>query len=77
LTDPKDGTGGGDIHWNFTKFFVDRQGKPVLRCEADTDPADPDFRAKLEQVLDGSYKKKESPAKDTSAPVDDDDDGGE
>jgi glutathione peroxidase len=78
LTDPKDGTGGGDIHWNFTKFLVNQQGQPVLRYEADSDPADPDFRAKLEQVLDGTFKKKESPAKDSSAPpTDDDDDQGE
>jgi glutathione peroxidase len=78
LIDPKDGTGGGDIHWNFTKFLVDRQGHPVLRCEADSDPADPEFRVKLEQVLDGTYKKKEPPAKDGSTPSsDDDDDRGE
>ena len=75
LTDPKDGTGGGDIHWNFTKFLVDRQGHPVLRCEADSDPADPEFRVKLEQILDGTYKKKDLPAKEGSAPSDDDDDG--
>jgi len=57
LTDPKDGAGGGDIHWNFTKFVVNREGKAVLRFEADSDPADPDFRVKIEQVLDGTFKK--------------------
>jgi len=78
LTDPKDGTGGGDIHWNFTKFLVDRQGQPVLRCEADSDPADPEFRATLEKVLDGTYKKKSASAKEGSTPPgDDDDDRGE
>jgi glutathione peroxidase len=77
LTDPKDGTGGGDIHWNFTKFVVNRKGEPVLRCEADSDPADPQFRALLEQILDGTYKKKASPAKDSNTPAEgDDDDGG-
>lgn len=77
LTDPKDGTSGGEIHWNYTKFLVDRQGKPVLRYEVDSDPSDPELRVQLEQVLDGTYKKKESPVKegDTSA-ADDDDDGG-
>jgi glutathione peroxidase len=74
LTDPKDGTGGGDIHWNFTKFLVDRQGHPVLRCEADSDPSDPEFRVKLEQVLDGTYKKKEPSGKEGSTPPGDDDD---
>jgi glutathione peroxidase len=57
LTDPKDGTGGGDLHWNFTKFIVNREGKAILRFEADSDPADPEFHVKIEQVLDGSYKK--------------------
>jgi len=57
LTDPKTGAGGGDIHWNFTKFVIDRQGKAVLRFEADSDPADPEFRATIEKVLDGTFKK--------------------
>jgi len=77
LTDPKEGTAGGDIHWNFTKFLIDREGKPVLRFEADSDPADPEFRVKLEQVLNGTYKKKEGGGKEDNAPSgDDDDDGG-
>lgn len=77
LTDPKDGTGGGEIHWNFTKFVVDRQGQPVLRFETDSDPADPEFRVKLEQVLEGTYKKKEKPGKPETPPSgeDEDDDG--
>jgi len=77
LTDAKDGAGGGDIHWNFTKFVVDRQGQPVLRMEADSDPADPEFRVKLEQVLNGTFKKKESGAKDSGKPAEDDDDSDE
>lgn len=77
LTDSKEGTGGGDIHWNFTKFLVDRQGQPVLRFEADSDPADPEFRVTLEQVLNGTFKKKDAPKKDSNpaAGGDDDDDG--
>jgi glutathione peroxidase len=77
LTDPKDGTGGGEIHWNFTKFVVDRQGQPVLRFEIDSDPADPEFRLQLEQVLDGTFKKKEKSGKpETPAAGDEDDDEG-
>jgi len=75
LTDPKEGAGGGDIHWNFTKFLVDREGKPILRFEADSDPADPDFRVTLEQVLNGTYKKKDPSPKDSGSAPDDDDDG--
>jgi glutathione peroxidase len=78
LTDPKEGTGGGDIHWNFTKFLVDREGKPVMRFESDSDPSDPEFRVKLEQVLDGTFKKKGADSKDSKAPGgdEDEDDGG-
>lgn len=74
LTDPKEGTPGGDIHWNFTKFLVDREGKPILRYESDADPADPDFRVTLEKVLNGTYKKKGNGDK-KAGPADDDDDG--
>jgi glutathione peroxidase len=73
LTDPKEGIAGGEFHWNFTKFVVDRQGKPVLRFEADTEPSDPEFHVVLEKVLDGSYKKKD--AKEGSAPAGDEDEG--
>ena len=76
LTDPKEGVAGGDIHWNFTKFLVNREGQPVLRFEADSDPADPEFRVQLEQVLDGTFKKKESPKEGGSPAGDDDEDGG-
>lgn len=74
LTDPKDGAGGGEIHWNFTKFVVDRQGHPVLRMEADSDPADPEFRVKIEQVLDGTFKKKDAGPKGAGHPDGDNDD---
>lgn len=78
LTDTKEGAGGGDLHWNYTKFLVNQEGKPVLRLEADSDPADPDFRVKIEQILNGTYKKKDAQAKESTASVaDDDDDGGE
>jgi len=78
LIDPKEGAAGGELHWNFTKFLVDRQGHPVLRLEADSDPADPEFRVQLEQILDGTYKKKEPSGKEGDTPPgdDDDDDGG-
>jgi glutathione peroxidase len=78
LTDPKEGTPGGDIHWNFTKFVVNREGQAILRFESDSDPSDPEFRVKLEQVLDGTFKKKGATPKDGAPPAgdDDEDDGG-
>jgi len=75
LTDPKEGTPGGEIHWNFTKFLVNREGKPILRYESDADPADPDFRVTIEKVLDGTYKKKGGDKDAGPASGDDDDDG--
>ncbi len=32
------GIGGGDIKWNFTKFLIDREGKPVKRFSPSTVP---------------------------------------
>lgn len=75
LTDPKDGTGGGEIHWNFTKFVIDRKGQPVMRLEAGSDPADPEFHVDLEKVLDGTYKKKNPPVKEGDPAQGEDDDG--
>lgn len=76
LTDPKEGTPGGEIHWNFTKFIINREGKPILRYESDTDPADPDFRVTLEKVLDGTFKKGGEKGPAPAGGDDDDDDGG-
>ncbi len=67
LTESKEGTGGGEIHWNFTKFLIDNQGHPVARFEAHSDPTDPEFRITIEQVLDGKYKKSEPTDKDPPA----------
>ena len=77
LTDPKAGIAGGEIHWNFTKFIIDRTGLPVARMEADNDPADPEFRVAIEQVLNGTFKKKDADDKDADKPPsgDEDDDG--
>lgn len=30
----------GSIKWNFTEFLIDKNGKPVKRYEATTDPFD-------------------------------------
>lgn len=41
----------GDVHWNFTKFLVDRKGKLVSRFEPDTAPDDPDLLVAIEKAL--------------------------
>src|SRR5580698_261138 len=58
LTDPKQSLPGGDIHWNFTKFLIDREGLPLARFDVDEDPADVDFHVKIETALAGKLKKK-------------------
>jgi glutathione peroxidase len=74
LTDAKRSVPGGDIHWNFTKFLVDRQGLPLARFEVHEDPADVDFHVTIETALAGKLKKKGESAKDDKASSDDDDD---
>ena len=41
----------GDVHWNFTKFLVGRNGKLVARFEPDTAPDDPDVLVAIEKAL--------------------------
>jgi len=72
LTDPKESVPGGDVHWNFTKFLVDKEGTPLARYEVDEDPADADFHVTIEKALAGKLKKKEDAGKDDKAASDDD-----
>lgn len=57
LCDPKRSVPGGEIHWNFTKFLIDRNGTPLARYEVNTDPADVDFHVIIESALAGKFKK--------------------
>jgi glutathione peroxidase len=63
LCDPKQSVPGGDIRWNFTKFLIGRDGKPLARYEVDVDPADLDFHVTIETALVGKLKKADSGAK--------------
>ena len=60
LCDPKQSVPGGDIHWNYTKFLIDRTGKPQARYEVDVDPDDIDFRVAIESALAGKFNKESS-----------------
>lgn len=77
LTDAKQSLPGGDIHWNFTKFLVDRQGMPLARYEVDEDPADVAFHVTVENALAGKLKKKGQSAKGDEAGGEDDSDDDE
>src|SRR5262252_4632784 len=56
LTGDKKGTTGGDVHWSYTKFVVDRTGKVVARFEPHILPNAPEVRATIEDVLAGKFK---------------------
>ena len=43
--------GSGKVSWNFEKFLLDRQGKPVARFEPRTSPDDPQVIAAIEKLL--------------------------
>jgi glutathione peroxidase len=56
LTRDKKGGTGGDIHWSYTKFVIDRGGKVVARFEPHVTPNSPELGATIEEVLSGRFK---------------------
>jgi glutathione peroxidase len=55
---------GGDVHWNYTKFLIDKNGKVITRLEPDVAPDSPEMLSTLDQIFAGTYKAKpkEEPA---------------
>ncbi|WP_101523011.1 glutathione peroxidase [Nocardioides houyundeii] len=49
LSDEKGHT--GDVQWNFEKFLLDAQGRPVARFSPTTEPDDPALVAAVESVI--------------------------
>jgi glutathione peroxidase len=47
---------GGDIQWNFTKFLIDPNGRPVARFEPNVPPDHPEVTAAIEKELASSKK---------------------
>jgi len=43
---------GGELPWNFTKYLIGRDGKPVIRFDAGTPPDSPDLMAAVETALE-------------------------
>jgi glutathione peroxidase len=67
LTGDKKSQTGGDVHWSYTKFVVDRTGKVVARFEPHIMPNAPEVRVTIEDVLAGKFKppaRKEDDKKD-------------
>ena len=73
LCDPKKSIPGGSLHWNFTKFLIDREGKPLARYEVDQDPSDLDFHVTIEKALAGKLKKQGADKNHDAASQADDD----
>lgn len=42
---------GGDVKWNFTKFLVGKDGKPVQRFEPGVTPDSPELAMAIEKAL--------------------------
>jgi glutathione peroxidase len=57
LTDPSTSQKvGGEIRWNFTKFLISPEGRPVARFEPDTAPDSPQAVAAIEKELSALKK---------------------
>ncbi len=55
----------GNVHWNFTKFLVGRNGSLIDRFEANVPPDDPDFVVAIETALQA---KASEPVKNQTPP---------
>ena len=73
LTSDKKGPTGGDVHWSYTKFIIDRTGKVVARFEPHIAPNSPELRVTIEDVLAGKYKPAEKKEDDRKAASSDED----
>ena len=60
LTSAKGNPADGPVHWNYTKFLVDRTGKVVARFDQDVAPDSPAILSAIDGVLNGTYKPHES-----------------
>ena len=73
LTKSKDAPAGGPVHWNYTKFIVNKEGKVIARLGPDVTPDSPEMISTLEQILDGRFKPKKAGKDGPPSDGDDDD----
>lgn len=73
LTKGKNAPPGGPVHWNYTKFIIDKNGNVIARIEPDVAPDSAEMRATIDQVLDGTYKPKKANIKSGMKSANDDD----
>jgi len=62
----------GDVHWNFSKFLVNRKGKLVARFSPDVAPDDPELIVAIEDALSGKEDKANGKPQPDSQAGDDD-----
>src|SRR6202035_4876422 len=74
LCNSKESVSREDLHWNFTKFIVDREGKPLARYEVGEDPADVSFHVTIESALAGKLKKQKLEKRQVAGTDEEDDD---
>jgi glutathione peroxidase len=46
------------LHWNYTKYLIDRKGKPIVRFGPDVAPDSLEMKANILEALDGTWKPK-------------------
>ena len=44
------------MHWNYTKFFIGKDGKVVARFDPAVTPDSVEMQAAVIEILDGRYK---------------------
>lgn len=73
LTKSKGAPPGGALAWNYTKFFIGKDGKVVARLSPDAAPDSLEMLATVEQILTGRYKapKKDDKGAEGGEPDDD------
>lgn len=77
LTKSKGVPPGGPVHWNYTKFILDKNGKVVARLSPDVDAGSPEMLATLTEVTTGTFKPKKDHGKGGPGGDDDGDDDDE
>ncbi len=73
LTKSKEAPPGGAVHWNYTKFIIDKNGNVIARFDPDVEPDSAQMKATIEQVVAGTYKPKKKDDKPGAKSPDDDD----
>lgn len=60
MTSGKSAPEPGPVHWNYTKFIIDKTGKVVARLGSDVAPDSSEMLSTLDQILDGTFKPKKA-----------------